>query len=212
MRGRAGPRGWRVPGCSGGGGGVGRSALMLYQARGMRSSGEDELGPCQRHGCPPLPAPAGDVTLASGHRWPQRTTRLREASRSARLPSPRDCGPGPSARPATMPGADPASPQPGRRRGPRRRGGRPSGAPRVSAAERWCRYPEGRTSPAVGGRDDLPGACRHPQPGHAFTVPDPTAARLDAELEGRDRRSRVVDKADQGRHTLRRAPSRGTAA
>jgi hypothetical protein len=35
----AGPIGWPVPGCNGGGGGFGRSAAMLYQAFGMRSSG-----------------------------------------------------------------------------------------------------------------------------------------------------------------------------
>src|SRR3954451_18491327 len=33
-----GPIGWPVPGWSGGGGGLGRAAAMLYQARGVRSS------------------------------------------------------------------------------------------------------------------------------------------------------------------------------
>ena len=34
----AGPMGWPVPGWRTGGGATGRSAAMLYQARGMRSS------------------------------------------------------------------------------------------------------------------------------------------------------------------------------
>ena len=34
----SGPTGCSVPGCSGGGSGTGRSAMMLYQALGMRSS------------------------------------------------------------------------------------------------------------------------------------------------------------------------------
>ena len=34
----SGPIGWPVPGCSGGDGGTGRSAAMLYQARGIRDS------------------------------------------------------------------------------------------------------------------------------------------------------------------------------
>src|SRR5512140_2109762 len=39
----AGPSGCMVPGWSGGGGGEGRSAAMLYQVRGMRSSSSTNL-------------------------------------------------------------------------------------------------------------------------------------------------------------------------
>src|SRR5437764_395693 len=39
----AGPIGWPVPGCRTAGGGAGRSAAMLYQRRGIRSSGSKNL-------------------------------------------------------------------------------------------------------------------------------------------------------------------------
>src|SRR4051812_7009866 len=51
----AGPIGWPVAGCSGGGSGAGRSAWMLYQAVGIRSSGSryftvsiDPPSPCEQ--------------------------------------------------------------------------------------------------------------------------------------------------------------------
>src|SRR6185437_13263868 len=49
----SGPTGWPVPGCSGGGGGAGRSGMMLYQALGIWDSSRMNLVRSDT-GAPPL--------------------------------------------------------------------------------------------------------------------------------------------------------------
>src|ERR1700757_672180 len=51
----SGPTGWPVPGCSGGGGGAGRSGMMLYHWRGISDSSSVIL--------------VRSVTTASDLRW-----------------------------------------------------------------------------------------------------------------------------------------------
>ena len=47
----SGPTGWWVPGCSGGGGGAGRSGMMLYQLVGISRLVEQVLVLPDGHGC-----------------------------------------------------------------------------------------------------------------------------------------------------------------
>src|SRR6266581_4622583 len=110
----SGPTGWSVPGCSGGGGGAGRSGITLYHGRGISDSSSVILvrsGTTNlRHGFGTLfRSEPYALTAPPAHNPPPPPPTPRPPSRG---PQPMGCvGPGPREM-----GSVPPTPQPGARR------------------------------------------------------------------------------------------------